>query len=129
MQLRLEMVAAWDRAGLDAVICPAHATPALPHGASKDFALAGSYSMHYNTLNFPAGVVPVTRVKAGETERPVPADRLERVAADVERGSEGLPIGVQVVARPYREDVVLAVMTAIEDYARKQGELPVTPVL
>jgi fatty acid amide hydrolase len=30
------------------------------------------------------------------------------------RGSAGLPLGVQVVARHWREDVALAVMGAIE---------------
>lgn len=127
-RLRLETIAAWDRAGLDAVVCPAHATPALRHGQSRDFSLGASYSMHYNTLNFPAGVVPVTRVRASETTRPSPMDRVEKIAAAAEEGSAGLPIGVQVVARPFREDIVLAVMAAIEERASKDPEYPGTPV-
>jgi fatty acid amide hydrolase len=127
-QLRLETIRAWDRAGLDAVLCPAHVTPAIRHGQSRDFTLAGATSMHYNTLNFPAGVAPISRVRADETVRPDVRDRLDRTAADVERGSEGLPVGVQLVARPYREDVVLSLMIAIEDRLSKNADYPVTPV-
>lgn len=127
-QLRLEMIRAWDRAGLDAVICPAHSTPALRHGQSRDFALGGVGSMHYNTVNFPAGVAPVTRVRDTETVRGDVRDRLDRIAAEVERESNGLPVGVQIVARPYREDVVLALMIALEDRIKTNADYPVTPV-
>ena len=41
-------------------------------------------------------------------------DRVLQQAAAVDAGSEGLPVGVQVIARPWREDIVLAVMAAIE---------------
>lgn len=105
---------AWNRAGLDALVCPPHATPALPHGASRDFSLGGALSMRFNLLNFPAGVVPVTRVRPEEQARPDPRGRLEKAAAVVDAGSAGLPVGVQIVARPWREDVCLRVMGAVE---------------
>ncbi|MCA9549282.1 MAG: amidase [Myxococcales bacterium] len=127
-QYRAEVLEAWDHVQLDAVICPPHATVALKHGQSKDFSLGGSYAMRYNTLNFPAGVVPVTRVRPGETTRPHAADRLERTASEVDADSVGLPVGVQVAARPYQEDVCLAVMAAIERGARGQPGYPATPV-
>ena len=125
--LRHGVFAAWARANLDAVICPAHATPALAHGQSGDFTVGGSYSMRYNFLNFAAGVVPVTRVIRTDTPR-TGLDRIEKKAALVERGAEGLPIGVQVVARPYREAIVLAVMAAIEAGRVDDPMYPKTPV-
>jgi fatty acid amide hydrolase len=84
--------------------------------------------MYYNFVNFPAGVVPVSRVLPGETARPAPKDRFERKAARVEEGSEGLPLGVQVVAPPWREERVLALMVAIEDQVRGEPGFPATPV-
>lgn len=48
--------------------------------------------------------------------------------ASVMEGAEGLPLGVQVVARPYREDVTLALMGAIEAHARGREGFPQTPV-
>jgi fatty acid amide hydrolase len=124
---RVRLLAAMDSAGIDVLLCPAHATPALPHGGSRDFALAGSPSMLWNLVQFPAGVVPVTRVRPDETRRDRPRDRLEKRAAEVDRQSAGLPVGVQVVGRPWAEDVVLAVMTAIEEGLDEQIR-PRTPV-
>jgi fatty acid amide hydrolase len=49
-----------------------------------------------------------------ETDRPRSWDAAQRTARKVERGSAGLPVGVQIVARPWREDVVLAVMAELE---------------
>lgn len=127
-QYQQEVLQAWDQLQLDVVLCPPHATPALLHGQSKDFSLGGCYSMRYNTLNFPAGVVPVSRVRADETQRPYLNDRLDRTAAAVEAGSEGLPLSVQVVARPYREDLCLAAMMAIEDALSGHPGFPDSPV-
>ena len=53
---------------------------------------------------------------------------MDRKATLVEAGTEGLPLGVQIAALPYREDVVLALMAAIEDGARGTEAFPTTPV-
>jgi hypothetical protein len=42
----------------------------------------------------------------------------------VELGSAGLPVGVQVVARPWREHVALALMRAIEEAACMRDDYP-----
>jgi fatty acid amide hydrolase len=102
-------------AGFDAIVCPATALPAFRHGAAEELVLAGAYGCLYNVLGWPAGVVPVTSVRPDEeSDRPVSKDRMDRAARDTERGSTGLPVGVQVAARPWREDLVLGVMSAIE---------------
>ena len=69
-----------------------NAAPALPHGTTFDEdKLPGfSYTMTYNLTGWPAVVV-----RGGTSP-------------------EGLPIGIQVVARPWREDVALAVAQQIE---------------
>jgi fatty acid amide hydrolase len=121
--------AAWTGARLDAVICPPHALPALRHGSSAHLALAASYCYWANVLGVPAGVVPATRVRAGEeSDRPASRDLVDREASRVEAQSGGLPIGVQVAAGPWREDVVLAVMAALESHFQSQSDFPHTPV-
>ncbi|EYF01783.1 amidase [Chondromyces apiculatus] len=127
-QRRDAIFAAMQAERLDVVLCPPHATAALPHGGSRDFALAGSYAMLWNVCQFPAGVVPVTRVRPDETHRLDCKDRLERRAAAVDEKSAGLPVGVQVVGFPYRDHVVLAAMIAIEEALQSEPDLPVTPV-
>ena len=54
---------------------------------------------------------------------------VERTARASERGSAGLPIAVQVIARPWRDHVALAAMIAIEAAARKQPDYPGWPNL
>jgi fatty acid amide hydrolase len=128
--LRLAEFDAWNAAELDAVICPPHVVPAMGHRESGDFTLSLSYAFRWTLLNFPAGVVPVTRVRASETaaEARTGSDKVEKKVAAIGAMSEGLPLGVQVVARPYREDVVLALMEAIEADARTREGYPTTPV-
>jgi Asp-tRNA(Asn)/Glu-tRNA(Gln) amidotransferase A subunit family amidase len=52
---------------------------------------------------------------------------VQQAAYKVELESAGLPIGVQVVARPWREHIALAAMQAIEDAARTQADFPARP--
>ena len=76
----------------DVIICPVVAFPAQKHGfiLEKDKDLGFSYAFTYNLTGWPAAVV-----RGGTSP-------------------DGLPIGVQVVARPWREDVALAVALHIE---------------
>jgi fatty acid amide hydrolase len=115
---RLRFAQAMDKSDagpLDLLISPPAATPAFTHGATKDLGLPGVYTSLYNVLGFPAGVVPMTQVRAGEeSDRPVSKDLAEKAAAKVEAGSAGLPLGVQVAGRPWAEHQVLAAMRVIE---------------
>ena len=76
----------------DVIVCPVSAFAALPHGESMtDENRAGiNYTATYNITGWPSTVV-----RGGTSP-------------------DGLPIGVQVVARPWREDVSLAVAQYLE---------------
>lgn len=76
----------------DAILCPPCARVAMPHGTTFDDEnqLAFSYTLIHNLTGWPGAVV-----RAGAS--PV-----------------GLPIGVQLVARPWREDVALALAREVE---------------
>jgi fatty acid amide hydrolase len=114
---------------LDAILCPPSGLPALRHGASQAVLTAGMYAPLYNLLGYPAGVVPLTRVRSDEeTRRKRSRDRIENGAYETEKGSSGLPIGVQIVARPWREHVALALMAALESVVRERADFPKTPV-
>lgn len=124
-----KFLSALNGSRFDAVLCPPDALPALKHGSS--FYVSGcsiSYPGLYSLLGMPAGVVAATRVRSTEeTDRPQGKDLIERAASRVEEGSAGLPVGVQVVARHWREDIVLSVMAALEAHFRKQPDYPVWP--
>ena len=114
-----------DGGPFDVILCPTCALPALTHGASRDVLTTGGYTILYNVLGYPAGVVPCTRVRSGEEVGRAPSrDMVEKTARTVELDSAGLPVGVQVVARPWREHVALAAMQAIEEVASKREDYP-----
>ena len=125
---RARFLASLDAARLDVLVCPPHALPALTHGTGDDLTAitAGSYATLFNVLGLPAGVMPATHVRAGEESDRVSSRNVpNQLALGVERGSVGLPVGVQVVARPWREDVVLSVMAAVEGACRSEADYPV----
>ena len=80
------------------IIAPVGATPAYEHGTLKvtvgeqtmNTFRAFSYSQAFNVFDLPVVVVPVGRT------------------------ANGLPIGVQVVGRPFAEDTVLRAAAVIE---------------
>jgi amidase len=76
----------------DAVLSPVASQPAVPHGTSiDDDVFPGfSYTMTYNLTGWPAAVVRCGTSKTG------------------------LPIGVQIAANPWREDVALAIARVLE---------------
>jgi Asp-tRNA(Asn)/Glu-tRNA(Gln) amidotransferase A subunit family amidase len=81
------------------LICPACAIPAFRHGERKwnvagreiEYLEAMAYSQWFNLLGNPAVVVPVGQ------------------------SPEGLPIGVQIVGRPWQEEAILAVAAKLEE--------------
>ncbi len=114
-----------QRAGVDAVLLPPHGLTAVPHGRALDLLAACSYAMLPNLLGLPTGVVSVTRVQAGEeSDRTLTADRVVRLAARCEQETAGLPVGVQIMAGAWREDVVTALMRALEAHFSSQRDYP-----
>lgn len=79
----------------DLIVCPANAKP--PQKVPPEFVRppgsgGGSYTSQYNTTGWPAGVV-----RAGTSTE-----------------EAGLPLGIQLVGQPWRDDVVLAAMAYVE---------------
>jgi Asp-tRNA(Asn)/Glu-tRNA(Gln) amidotransferase A subunit family amidase len=95
------------------LLCPAAAIPAFRHGERSwqidgktvEYLDAWSYTEWFNLLGNPAAVVPVSHAVVSE--------------------SAGLPIGVQIVGRPWEEEQVLAVAAALE---RECGAWKIPPI-
>jgi fatty acid amide hydrolase len=124
---RIELLEAMRAARVDVLLCPPHATPAVPHGKSPHFLAAGSYSMLFNLVQFPAGVVPVGTVTHAEAGRAQGHDRIERLACEIDARSAGLPVGVQIAAPPFADERALAVMLALEEALAGVDDRPRTP--
>lgn len=77
-------------AGTDLIVCPVLPLPAVPHGGGLLASFGDGYSDVHNITGWPSAVV-----RGGTSP-------------------EGLPIGVQFVAQPWREDVALAGASVVE---------------
>jgi Asp-tRNA(Asn)/Glu-tRNA(Gln) amidotransferase A subunit family amidase len=127
-QYRTRFLTALARGRFDAILCPVDALPAMIPGRSEDLIHALSYSATYNLLGMPAGAVAATRIRPEEeSNRPASRDIVERAALETERGSAGLPVGVQVVAKHWREDVVLCLMELLEEHFSQLPDYPRVP--
>jgi fatty acid amide hydrolase len=112
----------WRQAGLDVLICPAWAFPAPPVEEVRNLASAVWTTQAWNYFDVPAGVLPVGRVTAEdvETSWEIPLNPPSVEASFKEAclrsrvGSVGLPIALQVVGQPWREETVLRAMMEIE---------------
>jgi fatty acid amide hydrolase len=102
--------------GCDAIVCPVSALPALRHGTAARLVLAAGPCFLANLCDLAAGAVPVTTVRPDEEAGRIASwDPVLRVAAATDRGSRGLPVGVQVIAPPGGDEAtVLEVMRLIE---------------
>lgn len=78
-------------ANYDVIVCPPSASVAIRHDTQWEHFAGFSYTATYNLTGWPAVVV-----RAGTSP-------------------EGLPIGVQIVANPWREDVALRVARFVEE--------------
>ena len=114
-----------DKERLDAIIFPPYALPAIRHGTATDLLMAGCYAYITNLVGLPAGVIGVTRVRPDEeSDRSMKRELSDRLARKAEQNSAGLPVGVQIAARHWREDVVLALMSELEKQCQGGNDYP-----
>ena len=115
---RMAAYAAAMSAHHDAIVCPVSALSALRHGTAATLIMAAAPCLLANLLDLAAGSVPVTQVLPDEeTGRNPSRDPVIRAASETDRGSAGLPVGVQVIALRGGEATVLEVMRLIQQGA------------
>ena len=124
-QYQHEVLEQLQRERLVALIGPPHALPAPQHRKPIDLLAAASYAYYANILGFPAGVMGITRVRDDEqASREKSSDIALKQAAAVDRESAGLPVGVQVIGRPWEDDLVLDLMAMLERGAESDPNYP-----
>jgi amidase len=95
-QLRAQVLSQMEQFPI--LLAPVCSTPAFPHEHAgwgsqhaADYLRTMSYCQHYNLLGNPAAVVPVGK------------------------SPDGLPIGVQIIGRPFQDEEVLEVAALLEE--------------
>ncbi|KAM7046325.1 fatty-acid amide hydrolase 1 [Acridotheres tristis] len=120
-----QFIAQWNKLNLDVMLCPMLG-PALGIGYPAKLSVAVSYTMLYNALDFPAGVVPVTLVTDEDEEqlkgyKGYYRDWWDRTLPKAFRGSVGMPVAVQCVALPWQEELCLRFMKEVETLSLKKN--------
>ncbi|XP_066521738.1 fatty-acid amide hydrolase 1 [Hoplias malabaricus] len=113
-----EVINQWNELEMDVLLCPMLG-PAYNFSYCGKLTSALSYTIIYNLLNFPVGVVPVTTVTA-EDEAQLKdykgnfGDIWDKLFVKAIQGSVGLPVAVQCVALPWQEELCLRFMREVE---------------
>ncbi|CAD6892028.1 unnamed protein product [Tilletia laevis] len=133
----------WDGMGLDGIIAPVHAVPALHHNGTADLSMLAAGTTLYNVMDNAVATIPVTRVDADLDSHLPPTKRGPKVqqawnrwSKDKELQSEqshvvsyniygrgrydakrmhGLSVGVQMICRPHAEETALGLMRLLDD--------------
>ncbi len=109
-----ELELAMDKAEIDAILSPIAALPAFLQNSVDKVGLGGNYSILYNVSGFPAGVAKVGKVQENEAvARKKGFDIVERKVAQTEALSAGLPLSVQIAAKPWREDIIFSLIEVL----------------
>ncbi|XP_074491656.1 vitamin D3 hydroxylase-associated protein-like isoform X1 [Sebastes fasciatus] len=113
-----ETIADWRRCNIDVLLCPVTG-PAYNFLYCGKLIIALSYTMLYNLLTFPAGVVTVSTVTADDEEelkhyKGIHQDHWDKLFKQAVSGGEGLPVAVQCVALPWQDELCLRFMKEVE---------------
>ena len=110
---------AMEEQGIDVLIGPALACPAPLLDDPREILGASAYTTIYNVLNWPAGVLPISKVSQADQNAMASypeTDKHHRVIKDsLSTNSVGLPVAVQVASKPFCEELVLRVMLELEN--------------
>ncbi|KAM4722932.1 uncharacterized protein WCC33_009119 [Rhinophrynus dorsalis] len=125
-EYQTEFITEWRKLNLDVVLCPM-VGPAYNIGYAGKLFAAISYTMLYNVLGFPAGVVPVSSVtKTDEEElkhyKGYYNDRWDNLFRKAVEDGLGLPLSVQCVALPYQDELCLRFMKEVETLSRRHQD-------
>ncbi|XP_019645535.1 PREDICTED: fatty-acid amide hydrolase 1-like [Branchiostoma belcheri] len=112
-------LAEWKEKELDVLLCPAFGMPACKPEHAGRLIIAASYTILFNLLNLPAGVVPVTMVTEEDDMllddwQGYGNDLFDRLIRKTIKGAVGLPVSVQCVALPWQEEKCLRLMKEVE---------------
>eukprot|EP00064_Thunnus_orientalis_P008930 superscaffoldBa00001099_g8953 len=123
-----ETIADWRRCNIDVLLCPVIG-PAYNFLYPGKLTCCAAYTLIYNLLTFPAGVVPVSTVTAEDEEelrhyKGLYQDYWDRLFKQAVSGGEGLPVAVQCVALPWQDELCLRFMKEVEQLVKQSRKHP-----
>ncbi|CAH8498475.1 unnamed protein product [Heterobilharzia americana] len=119
---RQQLFSQWNEAEIDVLICPTSPIPA-PWDNSTSYVTncVLPFTCLYNLLGCPAGSVSVGRVEKCDLQAcddilnsSMKISPLNTMFSEQHKRSEGLPIGVQVVAKPWNDEAALGLLVVLQ---------------
>ncbi|KAH6968347.1 amidase signature domain-containing protein [Fusarium avenaceum] len=106
----------WNKAGIDAIICPTTPYSTLRHGSFRHVAYTGVFNVvDYSAVSFPTGISVDKDVDKLESYEPLsPLCKSVNDDYDAEL-VHGLPVSLQIVARRLEEEKVLAMAKLVHE--------------
>ncbi|KAJ8418596.1 hypothetical protein AAFF_G00000950 [Aldrovandia affinis] len=116
-------IAEWRKRELDVLLSPMLG-PAFNFRYCGKLTCALNFTMLYNLLDFPAGAVPVSTVTAEDEEELKNykgnfRDLWDRFFKKAVTGCQGLPVAVQCIALPWKDELCLRFMKEVEQLVRE----------
>ncbi|CAH8504266.1 unnamed protein product [Schistosoma guineensis] len=117
-----EFFSLWNEVELDVLVCPTAPIPA-PWDDSPSYVTncVLPFTCLYNLLGCPAGTLSVGRVEKCDlqacgdiSDNNFKSSQLDIMFSEQHKRSEGLPIGVQVVAKPWNDELVLGLLVRLQ---------------
>ncbi|CAH8483190.1 unnamed protein product [Schistosoma turkestanicum] len=117
-----EFFSRWNDIKLDVLVCPTSPIPA-PWDDSPSYVTncVLPFTCLYNLLGCPAGTLSVGRVEKCDLQA---CDNISNdhfkvsphnmMFSEQHKGSEGLPIGVQVIAKPWNDELALGLLSRLQ---------------
>lgn len=103
------------QSAFDVLLCPGACHTALPHDTFMD----PSYTVLWNCIDYPAGIIPVTKV---DKQIDLPVENFKAISEADDANNQkydsellhGLPVGVQIVGTKLHEEELLHAMGIID---------------
>ena len=109
----------WQAAGISALICPTWPHCAFKADNAMDMGMMLDYIFPFNIMHYPAAAIPITTVRENEQEYEDSInDGWTKLLKETAKGSEGMPVSVQVVGHSFEDEKVLGILKVIDQHRK-----------
>ena len=115
----------WVKEKFDVLITPVFPIPAPKLGENGRILNGLYHNLIGNLFEMPCGTIPVRKIKMEETleYKDKYGDSITRFIQENLKGSEGLPIGINIYCKPFEDEKTLGVMRIFEEAAKQLIDL------
>ncbi|KAI9296786.1 amidase signature enzyme, partial [Neoconidiobolus thromboides FSU 785] len=126
----IEFTNHYEELDIEFLISPIHVLPCHKHGEFINTCSGAAYSLYFNILNIPSGIIPVTNVDPKVDSFELKEWLNDKISNGLKLGRkgltdfygcydatemQGLPVGLQISCKRYEDSKVLEAMKIVDD--------------